>query len=68
MAIGTADTASWVRWRGDLLEQVGFPRDLAARTAADDRMDVHALIGLVDRGCPPELAVRIVAPLDGPAE
>ena len=26
--------------------------------------DLHALIELVERGCPPELAVRILAPLD----
>jgi hypothetical protein len=27
-------------------------------------MDLHALIELVERGCPPELAARILAPLD----
>jgi hypothetical protein len=27
-------------------------------------MDLHALLGLVDRGCPPDLAARILAPLD----
>jgi hypothetical protein len=30
--------------------------------AADPELDLHALLELVDRGCPPELAVRIVAP------
>jgi hypothetical protein len=25
---------------------------------------LHALIELVERGCPPELALRILAPLD----
>jgi hypothetical protein len=43
----------------------GFPRPLAKRLAADVRVDVHALLELVDRGCPPHLAVRITAPLDG---
>jgi hypothetical protein len=28
-------------------------------------VDVHALIELVERGCRPELAARILAPLDG---
>ena len=27
-------------------------------------MDLHALIELVEHGCPPELAARILAPLD----
>jgi hypothetical protein len=27
-------------------------------------MDLHALIGLVERGCPPPLAARILAPLE----
>jgi hypothetical protein len=27
-------------------------------------MDLHALTGLVERGCPPPLAARILAPLD----
>jgi hypothetical protein len=27
-------------------------------------VDLHALTGLVERGCPPPLAARILAPLD----
>jgi hypothetical protein len=30
----------------------------------EPRVDLHALIGLVERGCPPPLAARILAPLD----
>jgi hypothetical protein len=30
----------------------------------DNRIDVHALLELVDRGCPPHLAARILGPLD----
>ena len=37
---------------------------LAARLAEDARYDLHALIELVERGCAPELAVRILAPLE----
>jgi len=51
-------------WRRDQLTQAGFPLPLADRTARDARFDLHALIQLVERGCPPELAVRISAPLD----
>ena len=36
---------------------------VTARLAEDGRYDLHALIELVERGCWPELAVRIVAPL-----
>ncbi len=54
-----------VRWRRKQLVQSGFPLPLAARLAADGCYDLHALIELVERGCPPELAVRILAPVEG---
>jgi hypothetical protein len=38
--------------------------ELARRVAANCAYDLHAVLELVDRGCPPELALRIVAPLD----
>jgi hypothetical protein len=53
-----------LRWRRGQLLEAGFPRSLAARVAADARYDLHALIELVERGCLPHLAVRILAPLD----
>ena len=53
-----------VRWRRGQLAGAGFPLPLAARLADDARYDLHALIELSERGCPPELAVRILAPLD----
>jgi len=52
------------RWRRKQLLDSGFPRALAARVAADARFDLHELIQLVERGCRPDLAVRILAPLD----
>lgn len=51
-------------WRERQLLRAGFEADLATRTAADSAIDLHALIELVERGCPPKLAVRILAPLD----
>ena len=54
-------------WRRDELIRSGFPRALAARLASDPDYDLHRLIELVERGCAPELAVRILAPLDGGA-
>jgi hypothetical protein len=52
------------RWRRQQLVGSGFPPLVAARLAKDPRYDLHALIELVQRGCPPELAVRILAPVD----
>jgi hypothetical protein len=53
-----------VRWRREQLTESGFALSVAARLAEDTRYDLHALIELVERGCPPHLAARIVAPLD----
>jgi hypothetical protein len=52
-----------LRWRRRQLVGAGFPPPLAAALAADPGYDLHALIELTERGCPPELAVRILAPL-----
>jgi hypothetical protein len=54
-----------VRWRRERLTHTGFPLPVAAKIAKDTRYDLHALIELVERGCQPELAVRILAPLEG---
>jgi hypothetical protein len=50
------------RWRRDQLVAAGLRPSLAASIAADGRYDLHALIELVERGCPARLAVRILAP------
>ena len=51
-------------WRRDQLVHAGFPLPDARRLARDARYDLHALLELVGRGCSPELAARILAPLD----
>jgi hypothetical protein len=51
-------------WRRRQLVASGFPCSLARRVAHDTAYDLHALIELVERGCPPALAVRILAPLE----
>jgi len=51
-------------WRRQQLRRAGFSDALAQAGAAEQRMDLHELMELVDRGCPPELALRILAPLD----
>jgi hypothetical protein len=53
-----------VRWRREQLAEAGFSLRFAARVATDARYDLHALIELVERGCPPELAARILAPVE----
>lgn len=53
-----------VSWRRDQLAQVGFSLPLAATIANDPHYDLHALIELVERGCSPKVAVRILAPLE----
>jgi hypothetical protein len=50
-------------WRREQLVASDFSLCLAAQIANDPRYDLHALIELVERGCPPDLAVRILAPL-----
>jgi hypothetical protein len=52
-----------LRWRRRLLVEAGFPPKLADTLAADVDYDLHRLLSLIDRGCPPHLAARIVAPL-----
>ena len=51
-------------WRVRRLNDAGFDVTLAERLAGDERYDLHALLELIDRGCPPALAARILAPLD----
>jgi hypothetical protein len=66
MQITTKNVAPDVTsWRREQLTQVGFALPMAARLAGDSRYDLHALIELVERGCDPQLAARILAPLEG---
>lgn len=58
------DRARLVRWRVQRLLTAGFAVDLAERLAREDRVDLHELLELVDRACPPELAARILAPIE----
>jgi hypothetical protein len=57
-----------VLWRTSRLEGAGFTAQLAEALARDAGYDLHALLELVDRGCLPELAARILAPLGRDAQ
>jgi hypothetical protein len=52
-----------ITWRRCRLLESGFGVDLAGRLASMRAIDIHALLQLVDRGCPPELAARILSPV-----
>ena len=51
-------------WREQRLLAAGFDVCVAVDFAHDETVDLHELLELVDRGCPPHLAARILAPLD----
>jgi hypothetical protein len=63
----SAEGVQLLSWRRDQLAAAGFPLRLAARIARHPGYDIHALIELVERGCPADVAVRILAPL-GPGD
>jgi hypothetical protein len=56
-----ADTVAWRRAR---LRKAGFGTTLTEQLSHERGVDLHGLIGLVERGCPPPLAARILAPLE----
>lgn len=64
----SADSDRVVAWRIERLRGAGFSARLADTVSHDRRYDLHELLGLIDRGCPPELAARILAPLDEECE
>jgi hypothetical protein len=53
-----------IGWRREQLTASGFPLPLATAIASDTGYDLHAVIELVERGCAPDLAARILAPLE----
>ena len=64
--LGNGPAVDVTAWRRCRLLEAGFPDELADRLAADREVDVHELLALVDRGCPPQLAARILSPLPDP--
>jgi hypothetical protein len=53
-----------VAWRRIRLRKAGFDNRLAEQLSRECAVDLHVLIELVERGCPPPLAARILAPLE----
>lgn len=62
--LGRGSPVDVTTWRRCRLLEAGFEYTVADRLAATRSVDLHALLALVDRGCPPVLAARILAPSD----
>jgi hypothetical protein len=61
---GRAGSTALGEWRRRRLTAAGFEPRVAAELADEPAVDLHELLVLLDRGCPPPLAARILAPLD----
>ena len=48
------------RWRAQELERGGFSPEAAAELAPRHDIDLHEAVGLLERGCTPELALQIL--------
>jgi nucleotide-binding universal stress UspA family protein len=53
-----------VSWRREQLLRAGLPLAVATTVASIPLYDVHEVVSLIGRGCAPELAVQILAPLE----
>ena len=62
--VSDPSAAGVVPWRRRRLERAGFEAELADRLACDQQFDLHAVLELIDAGCAPRLAARILAPLE----
>ena len=60
----SAQCADVITWRRRHLTAVGFDPVAAEKLATDFRWDLHAILQLVERGCPPSLALRIQCPAE----
>jgi hypothetical protein len=68
MPMETLETPTWEqdeherveRWRQDQLERAGFPPRDAAALAARTDVDLHGAVKLLQRGCPTNLALKIL--------
>jgi hypothetical protein len=48
------------RWRAEALERAGYDEMAALELACRFDVDLHAAVELLERGCPVELAIRIL--------
>jgi hypothetical protein len=48
------------RWRAEELERAGYDLSAAAVLAASSGVDLHLAVGLLERGCPQDVAMQIL--------
>jgi hypothetical protein len=48
------------RWRAEELERAGYDASEAAELAGRSYVDLHLAVDLLERGCPPDTALRIL--------
>ena len=59
--VGTRDELDRVeRWRLEELERAGYGSDAANELSQRHDVDLHAAVALIKRGCPSEIALRIL--------
>jgi hypothetical protein len=58
--VAEADTDGVLRWRYDELRRAGYQPIDAARLARTRRVDLHAAVDLLRRGCAAGTALRIL--------
>ena len=47
-------------WRRERLERAGYASADAAELASRPEIDLHRAVRLIEQGCPPDLAARIL--------
>jgi hypothetical protein len=55
-----SETERIERWRAEALERGGYTPSEAAELAGRIDVDLHLAVELLERGCPPETALRIL--------
>jgi hypothetical protein len=59
-AVEAAETAIVHAWRLEALERAGYDQPLSIELAERGEVDLHVAVDLLRRGCPQELAARIL--------
>lgn len=57
---GSSENDPIVLWRAEELQRAGFRPVLADRLAARRDVDLHLAVDLLKKGCPDEMAIRIL--------
>ncbi len=47
-------------WRVEVLERAGYDHEAAVEIATRLEIDLHRAVELLEQGCPPDIAVRIL--------